>query len=722
MFARWGARATRLRWRILPAVVVIAVVGGGYGIGVFDATTQGGYEDPGSEAVQARQVMQSAPETAAADVIAVYTAPAGQRADSDEFAATVQESLSALPDASVSNLTTYWDAGAPYLLSDDGRSALALVTLAGEDSSDTQAAFDEVKDALHVDDDGVQTTLTGTAPVQSAISDQTKQDLFFAEGVALPVVAFLLIIIFGGVVAALLPVLIGALTVPVALGILRLIAEFTTVNEFAINVAGLLGLGMAIDYGLFIVSRYREERASGALVDDAIRNTVATAGRTVAFSALLLIVALSTLLLFPQDFLGSLAYGGMTAVALAAIVALTALPAILRVLGDRIDAWRIRLFRHRSPEDAVARTATFWGRLADRVMHRPLLFAAPILAILVLLISPFLDTTFGSPDERVLPEDDPARIATEDLNQRFPEIGRDDIQIVLYPEGDAPRDASGVDDTTAARFADDVSALPEVEAVDRTSPPDASIVVLEARFPGAVTDRPAEDAVDAIRSLEPPDGVEVLVGGVTALNVDSLDAITDRLPLMTAILVGATLVLLFLAFGSIVLPLKAAVMAAVSLSATFGVLTWIFVEGHGAGLLDVTPQPMEIGVVVLMAAVIFGLSTDYEVFLLSRIVEAHEAGASTATAVRTGMIKSGRVITSAALLLIVVTGAFALSGIQMMRFIGIGMMFALALDATVIRMLLVPSVLKLMGRVNWWAPGPLRTLRRRLALDHTPTR
>ncbi|NDL59044.1 MMPL family transporter [Phytoactinopolyspora mesophila] len=707
MFARWGSFVARRRSIVLATMIVVATLGGTYGIGVFDAMSQGGYEDPGSEAVHAHRAMQSDPATATADVVAVYTAPEGERADSQTFAATVGTALADLPEHAVASVTTYWQTEAPFLISEDGRSALALVTLSGEDTAAKQAILADVEDALYVD--GVGTTLTGSAPVEAAISDQTKRDLFLAEGIALPVVMFLLIVIFGGVVAASLPVLIGVLTVSIALGILRLVANVTEVNEFAVNVAGLLGLGMAIDYGLFIVSRFREERDAGVPAQDAVRNTMATAGRTVAFSALLLVVALSTLLLFPQSFLNSLAYGGMTAVTLAAIVALTALPAMLALMGHRIDAWQIPWFRSRGKD-----RTRFWTRLANGVMRRPVLVSVPILAVLVLLISPFLNTTFGSPDERVLPEGDPARVAIEDLSAEFPAIGGDNIQVVL--RGDT---SSGpLDAAATAAVADQVDSLPEVTAVDRTSPVEASVVVFEARYDGAAAGADARDAVAAIRDIDPPDGVELLVGGATAVDMDSLDAITDRLPLMAVILLGATFILLFLAFGSIVLPIKAAIMAAVSLSATFGVLTWIFVEGHGAGLLNVTPQPMEIGVIVLMAAVIFGLSTDYEVFLLSRIVEARSKGADTETAIRTGMVRSGRVITAAALLLIVVTGAFALSGIQMMRFIGIGMIFALALDATVIRMLLVPSLLKLMGRANWWAPGPLRRVQRRLQLSH----
>jgi hypothetical protein len=283
VFDRWGAVVVRHRWKTLITAVLLALIGGGYGISVFDSMAQGGYEDPGSEAVRALRVMQSDPLLTTADVVAVYTAPDGERADSPRVAATVGAALQRLPTDAVASVTTYWQTEAPFLLSDDGRSALVLVTLAGDDTGDKQQSLAVVEPILNID--GVETMLTGSAPVEAAISEQTKRDLFLAEGIALPVVMVLLVIIFGGVLAASLPVLIGALTVPTALGVLRLIADATTVNEFAVNVAGLLGLGMAIDYGLFIVSRFREERDAGVPVEKAVRTTVGTAGRTVAFSS-----------------------------------------------------------------------------------------------------------------------------------------------------------------------------------------------------------------------------------------------------------------------------------------------------------------------------------------------------------------------------------------------------------------------------------------------------
>lgn len=703
MFARWGHVVTGHRWTTVIVVVMLALIGSGYGLGVFGSLTQGGYEDPNSEAVRASQVIQETEGTTAADIVAIYTVPEGQTVDSPEVGAAVADALGELAADDVNSVFTYWDTQDPALRSDDGLSAVALITLAGEDSTDKQPIYDDIEDTLRVA--GVDTALAGITPLESAISEQTKKDLIFAEAISLPVVLVLLVLIFGGVVAASLPVLVGGLAVGSAMGVLHIVAGFTSVSEFAINVASLLGLGMAIDYGLFIVSRYREELADGREVRGAVVRTLSTAGRTVAFSATLLIIALSTLLLFPQPFLTSLAYGGMAAVALAAIMSLTVLPAVLALLGTNIDRLRVR--RHTHPH--AKRSGGFWPRLANVVMRHPVAIATPIVVGLAVLVSPFLSTTFGLPDERILPEADPARAAIETLNEQFPAFGETGIQVVADSDQPLPEDA-------VASFAAEVNAVDGITDVVPTSAPSSSVLVLDAQYDGDTYGDTANQAVRDLRDLAAPEGSDVLVGGLTAANVDSLDAIGEQLPLMITILVGATLVLLFFAFGSIVLPIKAVIMAAVSLTATFGALTWIFVDGHGASLLGVTPQPMEIGIIILMAAVVFGLSTDYEVFLLSRIVEAHDHGATTEEAVKIGLTRSGRVITAAALLLIVVTGAFALSGIQMMRFVGVGMIIALTLDATIIRMLLVPALLKLLGSANWWLPGPLRGVQQRFAI------
>ena len=520
------------------------------------------------------------------------------------------------------------------------------------------------------------------------MSERSGADLTRAEAISVPITLALLVLIFGSVVAAALPVLVGGLAILGSLGVLRIISFGVAVNSFAPNVVSLLGLGLAIDYGLFTVGRFREELAAGASRADAVRRTVATSGRTVAFSATLLVIALAGLLVFPIDFLRSIAYGGMSAVAIAALVSVTLLPALLGVLGHRVDALSV-------PWRRTTSESPWLGRLARGVLRRPVLVAVPIAAVLLLLATPLFSIRFGAADEKQLPPGDPTRAVAETINADFPASGDNAVQIVLRgPAGDFLAAARSVPGVTHV--------VPGPTRGDTT--------VLDATLAGDPLGSGAENAVHDLRALPRPPHTEVLVGGFTATVVDSVRSIVDRVPLMIGVLVAATLVLMFLAFGSVLLPLKAVVMSTLSLGATFGVLVAVFQLGHGAGLLGVTPEPLQPGMIVLIGAVVFGLSTDYETFLLSRMVEARRSGASSADAISTGLTRTGRMISSAALLLIVVTGAFGLSPLATMRFLGVGMIVALVLDATVVRLLLVPAVLRLFGDAAWW-PG-LRQLAR----------
>ncbi|BCJ69958.1 MMPL family transporter [Polymorphospora rubra] len=706
MFASWGSFTYRLRWTVLAVVAVVVVGSGVWGLGVFNQLTEGGYIDPGSESAKAAAAVEAALGPQGGDVVAIYTPESGT-VDDPGLAQQVTARLDALPDSAVLDVSSYWQTGAPQLATPDKTSALAVITLVGDDENAKLESYRAIKDELAVG--GAQTQIAGSGPLQDSTSNRSKTDLTRAELVSLPIVLVLLVLIFGSLVAASLPVLVGGLAVLGSLGILHAVALTTEVNSFAVNVASLLGLGMAIDYGLFMVGRFREELAAGRSPEVAVRHTVATAGRTVMFSATLLIIALAGLLLFPQGFLKSLSYGGMTAVALAAVVSLTLLPALLGILGPRVDRLAVRLPRRRATADGGG-----WARLAAVVMRRPVLVAAPILAVLVLLALPIGQVRFGEVDERVLPASDPARQAIETLKTEFPVMSGNGVQVVLRgADGAAP------DQAAAQAFAGRVGAVEGVEAVNPGGA-GGDLVVLTA----TLADRDplsdaARDTVADIRALTPPAGTDLLVGGTTARNVDSLDATIAKLPLMAGLLAGATFVLMFLAFGSILLPIKAILMSVLSLSATFGILVWLFQEGHGESWLRVTPAPLEVGIVVLMAAVVFGLSTDYEVFLLSRMVEARAKGVSTVEAVTTGLVRTGRVISAAALLLVVVTGAFAFATVAMMRFIGVGMIIALVLDATVVRMLLVPAVMRLLGDAVWWAPGPLRRLQQAAGLQES---
>ncbi|MFS8100435.1 MMPL family transporter [Lentzea alba] len=689
MFAKWGSIAYRRRWVVLIATVLLAVLGGVWGLGVFDKLSQGGYEAPSSEAARADKVAEEAFGRQNGDVIVIYR---GDFANPLELK-KIADHISGFPKDDV--LKTVGP-----VPSDDKQQALVAITLSSGDSNEQIKQFEDVQKQLAVD--GFSQQVGGLVPTQKAINDMSQEDLTRAEMFSLPLVLLLLVIIFGGLVAASLPVVVGGLAIMGALGVLHGIAIYTEVNSFAVNVASLLGLGMAIDYGLFMVGRFREELAQGRTTEQAVGRTVASAGRTVVFSATLLVIALAGLMIFPHGFLKSLAYGGVSAVAIAALVSVTLLPALLGVLGHRVDKLAMP-WRKKEPSERG------WRKLSGAVMKRPVLIALPIIGVLVALGSPFLGVQFGQVTEKVLPEGNAARVATENINQNFSALSNTGFKIVI----------KGGDQAAVQEYlgkVKDIAGVTEVQPMGADKGVTAAAAGLEH---DALSDE-SKQALKDVRALTQPEGAEVLVGGNTAMVSDSLDAIAEGLPLMIVLLVGATLILMFLAFGSVVLPIKAVIMSALSLSATFGVLVWIFQEGHGAGLLGVTPGPLESGIVVLMAAIVFGLSTDYEVFLLSRMVEARGQGATTEEAVTTGLAKTGRVITSAALLLIVVTGAFAFSQVAMMRFVGVGMILALALDATVVRMLLVPAVLKLLGNAAWWAPGPLKRIQERLALHDEP--
>ncbi|GIF03771.1 hypothetical protein Asi03nite_13090 [Actinoplanes siamensis] len=699
MFAGWGSRVARLRWPVL-IVTLVAVLGAGvWGMGVFGQLTEGGYADPASESARAADVVAEAAGGQGGDVVAIYTPAPGVAIGDAGLTERIRDRLAALPRSSVTATVSYWDKKNAAYAAKDKSSAVAVVTLAGADDAAKTEAYGEIADRFTVD--GATVQLAGGIPLAHTSNQRSTDDLAFAEMISMPVVLILLLFIFGSLVAASLPVIVGGCAVLGSLGVLRAVALGHDVNSFAVNVASLLGLGMAIDYGLFMVGRFREEQAAGHDPAEAVRRTVGTAGRTVLFSATLLMTALAGLLLFPQGFLKSLAYGGLAAVFLAMLLSLTLLPAALAILGPRVDNAPVRLPGRRGP----AGTGAGWQRLAGFVLRRPVVVAVPILIGLLVLAVPIKDVRFGENDERMLPAGDPSRVAIATLKASYPQFSSDGVQVVLQGP------PAGAED-----FAARLAKVPGVASVNPSGAGE-NVTVLNAALRSTDSfSAPARRVVDDIRGMSPPAGTRILVGGVTARNVDSLDAIADRLPLMIGLLAGATLLLMFLAFGSFLLPVKAVVMSGLSLSATFGLLVWLFQEGHGAGLLGVTPAPLEAGIVVLMAAVVFGLSTDYEVFLLSRMVEARTRGATTADAVSIGLTRTGRVISAAAILLIVVTGAFALSTVTTMRFVGVGMIVALVLDATVVRMLLVPAVLALLGDAAWWAPGALRRLQERAGL------
>lgn len=709
MFEWWGSVVHRRRWMVVAVVLGATLISAIWGMGVFGKLSQGGYDDPGSQSAQVANLVSGELGHPAGDVVVVYTAQGDRKVDDPAISSAALAVLHALPRDAVRSEVSYWDTRAPRLATGDGSRAIASITLNASGANAQADAYKRIQHSLDIP--GLTSQIGGTVPTNVAITNESSSDLELAEAVSLPITLILLLLIFGSVVAAALPVLVGGLAIAGSLGVLRLVSLVVDVNSFAVNVVSLLGLGLAIDYGLFTVGRFREELAAGRSTADAVRATVATSGRTVAFSATLLVIALAGLLIFPLGFLRSLAYGGMAAVAIAALISVTLLPAVLGLLGHRVDKLSLPWPR-RSPTATAANSSALLRRIADAVLRKPILFAVPIVAILLALAAPFLSVRFGAADEKQLPPGSPARQVAETISTYFPASSENGAQVLLR--------GSQAD---VGRFVGEVRAVPGVTGAG-VAGAKGDLVLIDATLAGDPLGDSAEQAVTAIRALAVPSGDQVLVGGFSASVVDSTDAVVSRVPVMIGILVAATLVLMFLAFGSVLLPVKAVLMSALSLSATFGVLVGIFQLGHGAGLLNVTPEPVQPGMIVLIGAVVFGLSTDYETFLLSRMVEARESGMSTSDSVRTGLLRTGRMISSAALLLIVVTGAFGLSQLQTMRFLGVGMIVALVLDATVVRMLLVPAVLRLLGNAAWWAPAGLRRLQRRIGLaekDPAPT-
>ncbi|SNY76624.1 putative drug exporter of the RND superfamily [Nocardia amikacinitolerans] len=712
MFARWGELVHRYRFGVLGIVVAGLLALAGYGIGIENHLSSSGLEDPSAESARASRLADEAwGRDHESDVVLLITAPDGKTVDDPELSRTVVDHLNALtrdhPDEITGINGAYWatetgKASGPLFARDDRRHAFVLIAIRGDDDTEMARNYREVKDELPIP--GVDVQVAGLQPIAGTLTDTLTDDVHRMEVVALPVVAVLLFFVFGGLVAAALPLAIGALTVAGANGIMRIFTDFTDVHFVVTGVVSMIGVGLAIDYGLFIVSRFREELAAGHHTRTAVRRSVMTAGRTVVFSATMIVASLGGLLIFPQGFLKSLAYGAIATVLLAALSAITILPAALAVLGPRVDS--LGLSRFRRTKTAAEIENGFWGRTTDWVMRKPLRVAVPLVLGLGLLIIPMKNLAFGGMSETYLPPDNPTRLAQQHFDELFPKRQPDPLQLIVVS-----------DDRTAIgalyRQVNQAPGLASEFSVPASAPGRTDLYRMRATLADSNNAGPT---IDYLRALDVPDGLTLLVGGQPAIQEDSIDTLLERMPYMIAAVVLVTTLLMFLTFGSLVLPIKAALMSALGLGSTLGILTWIFIDGHGAGLLNFTPQPIMSPVLVLIIAIVYGLSTDYEVFLLSRMVEARAKGADTTQAIRAGTAHTGGIITAAALILLVVTGAFAFSDLVMMQYIAYGMIAALFIDATILRMLLVPAVMKLLGDKCWWAPSWMRGIQRKIGL------
>ena len=715
MMQTWGLLVAQRAWAVLIGGMALVAAAAVFGLGVFGSLSNGGFEDPGSESARSLAKEQATFTSHDADIVVIYSSPSIKVSD-PAFRESVSNVVDGLPKGSTERVATWYESPSPTLISKDEHATRVIITLSGTSQDQKSALYDQVRPLL--DATGLTTNVGGQWAVFVDVNDAVSRDIARAEAISMPIVFILCLVIFGSFVSALMPALVGVVSIFGAFALVRGITMATDVSVFAINVITLLGMGLAIDYALFVVSRFREEldRQPGTErehVNSAITATMATAGRTVLFSGLIVAASLASLLIFPQNFLRSMGYGGVAAVLVAMVAALTILPALLTVLGVRIEAGRMpwrRGSRARSTGRQLVAGGDLthahgrWATLAHSVMRRPVAYLVVIVLALVALGAPFLSATWGSVDERVLPVSAPSRVAS-DLGTR--EFGGETSSANIVVEG-ASKSQLGAYVGRLAKVSGVLSARP----IDEVAAPlvgDDTTSLVQVSWLGNGQTEQSQQLVRDLRAVDPGTGVKALVGGTSASTVDLIDSIGGRLPWMGVFVVAVMLVLLFVAFGSLVLPLKAVVMNVVSLGASFGVVTWIFQDGHLSGLLGFTaPGYLDVTQPILMLAIIFGLSMDYEVFLLSRVREAWDRTGDNTTAVANGLQHSGRIITSAALLLAVVIGAFATSSIMLMKMIGIGMLVAVLLDATVVRALLVPATMRLLGTANWWAPGPLR--------------
>jgi trehalose monomycolate/heme transporter len=701
MFAWWGRCVVRFRWALLVGTVALIGVGATWGVSVFGSLTGGGFQDTGSPSAKATQHIEALFGRQDTDILVLYSSPtltideAGFQGPVTDVVAT----LRARPE--VEAVTSPYDGVGQALVAPDWHSLGVSIRLRATDADAQADAYEAVKPLLAVD--GLDTEIGGLVPFVRDANEQIEHDVTRAEMISLPILLVLTILIFRGLVAALTPLLVGIVSILGAFTVTKILANVTDVSVFAVNVITMIGLGMGIDYALFVVSRFREELAAGRSTADAVERTLATAGRTVAVSGLTVTLALSSLLLFPLGFLKSMGYGGMAAVLVAMLAALTALPALLAVLGPKIDLVRVPLPRFSRGGGEGA-----WSRLANSVMRRPIPYALVVTVVLVLLALPFARVTFGGFDERTLPEGTPSRTVAERLAHDFPAANAAPVLVLLSHH------ASAEDVST---FFDRVRAVPGVAGSQIVKSTDQNTLIA-VKLDAEPTSERARSVAAELRELPPTPGASVEVTGRPTYDADQLAALGDRLPWMILYVGLATFILLFLAFGSVILPIKAILMNVISIGASFGVVVWVFQDGHLADQLGFTSvgyvEPTNL---ILMLALLFGLSTDYEVFLLSRIREEWDATGDNTRAVAQGLQRTGSIITAAALLLIVVIAGFATGGAATIKMLGIGTVVAVAVDAALVRTLLVPALMRLLGRWNWWAPGPLARLYRRYGIS-----
>jgi RND superfamily putative drug exporter len=699
MFEKLGHFLVRRRKSVLALFILGIFITGGVGSLVFARLDSGGYSDPKSDSAKALVYLTNTFKVKDPAIILVVDS-AKPVTDPIVSASALQLEKSISQEVGVAKTLSYWSTGgAPSLVSKDGKAAYLFVYSTKADAIKAKDLGKLIQDKYDGSFQGLTVHVGGIATFNNAVSTKISKDLALAEGISIPVTFILLAFVFGGLIASAMPLVVGVGAILGAFLALYLISLFTGVSIFALNLVTGMGLGLGIDYSLLLVNRFREELHAGKSVEESVVKTVATAGRTVFFSGITVMISLASLMFFPQMFLKSFGYGGVTVVAMAVLGALIPLPAILALLGTRIDKIVVRRSAITPKEDGR------WAQTARMVMRRPV--AVVVLSLLVLgtFAAPIKNIVFSQVDSRVLPASDKAAIASQVMSTKFPGQEGNPIEFVI------PGGAGKSSEVTA--YEARVASVTGIQRVGQSE-----VAGNDLRFTAIHTMGPrtpeAEKLINALRKISAPSGT--LIGGVAADYADSQAGIAHTLPWALGWIALGTLLLLFMFTGSIILPIKAVLLNVVSLTATMGVITWVFIDGHLqwlTGKFTVTGS-LDTSMVILISVVTFGLSMDYELFLLSRIKEEHDRGATNVEAVAVGLQRSARIITAAALLLAIVFAAFLTSGVTSIKTLGFGVAFAILLDASLVRALLVPALMRLFGERNWWAPKSMK----RFTLTH----
>lgn len=723
--------------RTLAIAAFLLVAAGIFGIPVAKDLSASGFADPGSESARAAAILGDKFGQGDIQLLFLVSTPAGVTSPAARaVGAEIVDQLGR--SAHVTNVTSAWTsapAAAASLVSKDGRSGLIVAGIAGGEK-DSQKYADALAAQFAHDRNGVTVRSGGVAMVNVQITEQAQRDVLLMEAIAIPLSFLVLVWVFGGVFSAALPVAVGGMSILGTLAVLRLIALHTDVSIFALNLSTALGLALAIDYTLLIVSRFRDEVAAGATRDEALIRTMATAGRTVLFSATTVALSMSAMILFPMHFLKSFGYAGIATVAFTAIASVVLTPAAIVLLGDRLDAFDVRrLVRRIRGRGEPVRLATedqFWYRSTKFVTGRAIPIGLAVVALLLLVGTPFLGVRWGFPDDRVLPNSASARQVGDQLRRDFTTDSATAITVVIP-------DADGLSDGELARYGADLSRIPEVSAVsspvgtfaagDLSGPPSAPTgrargsAFLTVGSTAPLFSDTSEAQLRRLHAVTPPGGRAVELAGTAQINRDSVNAITSRLPLVLGMIAVVTFVLLFLLTSSVVLPVKAIVLNALSLTTAFGAMVWIFQDHHLDGLGTTSTGTLVANMPVLLFCIAFGLSMDYEVFVVSRIREFWLASGQTRAdndeSVALGVARTGRVVTAAALVMSISFAALIAAHVSFMRMFGVGLTLAVIADATLVRMVLLPAFMQVMGRWNWWAPKSLAQLHERIGISET---